>query len=481
MPIPSMTRARRRGRADPPPDPPRPAKTSTSGGLATLRRALDGVRASGRAILAPTANLRFPPGGKSKAEAKSKAGSLHGSSAVPSTVRTSTGCNSLAESDDSDISDSDDDEIVLFVRASADDAFDPADVAFDPAYLEDGEGSSVGVPDEEASRRSELSPEDLVALEVGMNAQVYLEEWSYAYAGIFSRERFNSIPKVHRSELAVTAYLGGGNYSDVFEVSRDRGPLGRDVLALKRLHPRLRADADEFALGAEELVHETAILASLNHPHVVRLRGRSPGRLTDSFLPEDGYFVLLDRLEETLDARIGRWRGDPARHPMNARMGAARDVADAVSYLHSRGIVHRDLRPANVGFDRSGVTKLFNFGFAVALPGRGDDDDPGGTLLDVCGTPQYMAPEVGLSLGYGPPADVYSFGVLLWGMCALAEPFPSIGTYREFEERVFAGGERPPLPDRWPSFVRGLIGSCWSGDSSERPTMSDIKFLLGND
>merc|ERR1719223_2181950 len=100
-----------------------------------------------------------------------------------------------------------------------------------------------------------------------------------------------------------------------------------------------------------------------------------------------------------------------------------------MEYMHSRGIVLRDLKPGNVGFDeRTGTVKLFDFG--MARPVR--DCDPN----ELCGSPKYMAPEImskmlcggggddneGL---YSLGVDVYSFGVVLYELCSLHVPFSS--------------------------------------------------------
>ena len=89
-----------------------------------------------------------------------------------------------------------------------------------------------------------------------------------------------------------------------------------------------------------------------------------------------------------------------------------------------------------------------------------------------------MAPEVGLSYGYSLPADVYSFGVLLWELCSLSKPFASIKTSREFDRDVFIEGYRPVLNDNWPTVIQGLIRNCWTHKPSERPTMLDVEFAL---
>ena len=87
-----------------------------------------------------------------------------------------------------------------------------------------------------------------------------------------------------------------------------RGGDRRRAFAMKCLRPQIRSDADQFTIGAEDLVHETAILANLDHRHIIKLHGRASGHLTNAFMLNDGYFILLDRLSETLHERISAWK-----------------------------------------------------------------------------------------------------------------------------------------------------------------------------
>ena len=258
------------------------------------------------------------------------------------------------------------------------------------------------------------------------------------------------------------------------------------VLAMKCLRPQIRSDIDQFTIGAEDLVHETAILANLSHPNIIKLHGRSSGNLTDSFKTNDGYFILLDKLNETLLDRIDTWKKDPKcitiKGPNLEQIEVAQTIAKAMSYLHSKKIIFRDLKPDNVGFDSQGVVKLFDFGFAIGLPERKCHSRNGvmsqGKIFDRCGTPRYMAPENGLQTGYGLPTDVYSFGIMLWEMCSLAKPFASFKCAEEFERSVFVGGTRPLIPNQWPATIKDLMTKCWSGNPSKRPTMLDVERIL---
>lgn len=266
----------------------------------------------------------------------------------------------------------------------------------------------------------------------------------------------------------------------------------RVTLAMKCLRPLIRADTEQFMIGVEDLAHETIMLSSLNHPNIIKIHGRAGGCVSRSFRLGDGYFILLDRLQDTLDDRILDWRkkfpNSNKNPPGVQQVKVATAIADAMTFLHSKNIVFRDLKPANVGFDERGIVKLFDFGFAVCIDkqtrtassvvsGKSSDDD---LLYDRAGTPRYMAPEVGLDMGYGLPADVYSFSILLWEIFALKKPFAKIKSAAEFTKIVFQQGERPKPGKNWQPDVKELLQDGWSSYPNERPSMKVVLRILKN-
>ena len=237
----------------------------------------------------------------------------------------------------------------------------------------------------------------------------------------------------------------------------------RRQLAMKCLHPISRSNSRKFMIGVEDLVHETLLLSSFNHPHIIKLHGRAE--------LSEGYFILLDKLKDTLDDRIKDWR---KKYPLSSKnppslqqLKVATVLAETMAYLNDRNIVYRDLKPPNVGFDSMGFLKLFDFGFAEELV----DDEP---LEDRAGTVRYMAPEVGFDLGHRTPADVYSFTICLWEIFSLKKPFAKIKSTKEFNKIVFEDGVRPKLGRHWPEDIKEELEKGWSKFPTQRPSMKDF-------
>ena len=83
-------------------------------------------------------------------------------------------------------------------------------------------------------------------------------------------------------------------------------------------------------------------------------------------------------------------------------------------YLHNKDIIYRDLKPENILIGRDGYLKLTDFGFAKKIENR---------TFTLCGTPEYLAPEILLNQGHGKPVDWWTLGILLYEMVAGIDPF----------------------------------------------------------
>ena len=200
------------------------------------------------------------------------------------------------------------------------------------------------------------------------------------------------------------------------------------------------SDAFSFSDASETSVFEDAA-----HPFLVRFLGSAQDarhvRFVLEYVPGGELFSHLRRL--------GRFDEPSARF-------YAAEIVLALEYLHDRQIAFRDLKPENVLLDADGHVKLTDFGFAKALPQRSsyDDDDEGETTTrdtrkrkqthelertyTLCGTPEYLAPEIVTGKGHGPEVDWWALGVLVFEMLAGYPPFHVGGN--EHERKVSSCG-----------------------------------------
>jgi serine/threonine protein kinase len=178
-----------------------------------------------------------------------------------------------------------------------------------------------------------------------------------------------------------------------------------------------------------------------------------------------------------LSGRLHDWNGSRRSGFFQERLRAARDLASAFQYLHENRICFRDLKLENVGFDREGAIKLFDFGLSKELPALHHKDDLY-NMTPNTGTLKYMAPEVAMGHPYNESCDVYSFAILLWEMLSLRRAFANY-TNEELRDCVVrAPFKRPPRNQKWPEELRAIMHKAWSPRISDRPSAKDMELML---
>ena len=195
--------------------------------------------------------------------------------------------------------------------------------------------------------------------------------------------------------------VGRGGMATVYLAADSRH---RRSVAVKVLRPELAV-----SLGSQRFLREIEIAAQLTHPHILPLHDSGEaGGLLYYVMP----FVEGESLRERL-RRDGRLPADEARR-------IAREVADALAYAHSRGVVHRDIKPGNILLE-SGHAVVADFGIARALSEAGGEELTTSGLA--IGTPMYMSPEQISGTRVDGRSDIYSLGCVLHEMVMGEPPF----------------------------------------------------------
>jgi serine/threonine protein kinase len=314
---------------------------------------------------------------------------------------------------------------------------------------------------------------------VGAEAAQFVEE--LASKSKLTR-RDDDVHELSWHDIQIETVVGVGGFSRVYRAHiSNHSDIGDGSYAVKCLNEGTMKDDDLFRTGAIDLAAEGEILSRLQHENIIQLHGHSTGGPLNAFPEsEKGYFIVLDLLEVTLQEKLSEYRRKMKRRGLKGLSSHSRvsdrlesialGVARGMSYLHSQGVVIRDLKPNNIGFDRHGTPKLYDFGFAREVH----------TIdkFEVCGSLRYMAPEITLGHGSTLASDVYSFGILLWELCTLEKPFKDFSSGKEFKKNVFAKGYRPSLNSIRSAALRKLIRDCWDPSPENRPHMDHVIKIL---
>jgi eukaryotic-like serine/threonine-protein kinase len=238
------------------------------------------------------------------------------------------------------------------------------------------------------------------------------------------------------------AVIGEGAFGRVYRGFDRR--LAREV-AVKVIKPWWAEDE----AWVERFEREARLLARVSDPGVVQI--------FDIGHAEEGPYYVAELVEgESLAERLGR--GPLA--PEQARM-VAEQLCHALASAHAQGVVHCDVKPANILLGRDGGVKVGDFG--VARLAAGTSQGPSAT---VAGTPRYMSPEQARGRPTTAATDVYSAGVVLYEMLAGEPPFVH-GSAVDLGLRHLQDCP-PPLPDTVPARLREVVERALAKSPSER-------------
>mmetsp|Transcript_91090 Transcript_91090/g.181110 ORF Transcript_91090/g.181110 Transcript_91090/m.181110 type:complete len:384 (-) Transcript_91090:268-1419(-) len=237
------------------------------------------------------------------------------------------------------------------------------------------------------------------------------------------------------------ATVGTGTFGRVrlVKVKKSNGERTPYALKIMKKHEVIRLKQVEHIIG------EKTILSLLNHPFIVCL-------LT-TFQDEKRLFMLLEYIN---GGELFSYMRRQGRLPNDDTRFYAGEITLALAYLHDLNVIYRDLKPENLLIDCMGHVKITDFGFAKVV------EDKTWTL---CGTPEYLAPEIIQSKGHGKAVDWWALGVLMFEMLAGYPPFfdnTPFGIY----QKVLAG--KIEYPRHFDVKVKDILKRLLTYDRNKR-------------
>jgi serine/threonine protein kinase len=244
------------------------------------------------------------------------------------------------------------------------------------------------------------------------------------------------------------------------EVYRARDSKLRRSVAIKVLPSQVAKDREAL----DRFEREAKVLASLNHPNIASIYG-----FEDSVKPG----LVMELVEgPTLADRI---RSGPI--PVEEALPTAKQVCDALEYAHERGIIHRDVKPANIKVTGDGTVKLLDFGLAKALESTVVNSDisnsPTFTHMAtqaglILGTAAYMSPEQAKGRPVDRRTDIWAFGCVLFEMLTGKMAFSGESVTDTLAEIIKTEPDWSQIPANTPKPIRSLVQRCLKKDAKQR-------------
>lgn len=285
--------------------------------------------------------------------------------------------------------------------------------------------------------------------------------------------------EIDLAKLDIRNVIAHGTYGTVYRGVYD----GQDV-AVKVLDwgEDGLATAAETANLRTSFRQEVAVWHKLDNPNVTKFVGASMGtsdlkiptnntsNAAQNSLPSRACCVVVEYLP---GGTLKKYLIRNCRKKLSFKIVVqlALDLSRGLSYLHSKKIVHRDVKTENMLLDLNRTLKIADFGVA-RVEAQNPRDMTGET-----GTLGYMAPEVLDGKPYNRKCDVYSFGICLWEIYCCDMPYADL-SFAEVSSAVVRQNLRPDIPKCCPSSFASILKKCWDANPDKRPEMDEVVRLL---
>ncbi|KAJ9502169.1 ATP binding [Exophiala xenobiotica] len=314
----------------------------------------------------------------------------------------------------------------------------------------------------------------------------YIDERSSGLGSEHVNERLSVIVAEDGEEedQELTSFLRGNSFDKNNWMKGDligEGSFGSVYLALHAVTGELMAvkqvELPNVAKGTESdkkknvmiaaLKQEINLLQGLRHPHIVQYLGTSSD--------EDHLNIFLEYVPGGSIAGMLK-QYNTFQEPLVRNF--TRQILEGLSYLHTRNIIHRDIKGANILVDNRGAVKISDFGVSKKTNFNGMNGAPG-TRTSLQGSVFWMAPEVVRQSGQSIKSDIWSVGCLVVEMFTGSRPFPSMTTL----QTLFAVGsnnEKPSIPETASEEAKSFMDKTFEADHEKRPGADELlkeKFL----
>ncbi len=254
-----------------------------------------------------------------------------------------------------------------------------------------------------------------------------------------------------RSRYSPTAELGRGATATVWRARDAR--TGREV-ALKRFHPHLAADP----VARARIEEEVAAASRVSHPNIISA--------VDQIDDRDGLALVFPFVA---GATLAQRLGDGQRLAPRAAAQIALDISDALGVAHASGVIHRDVKPANILLGEDGKARLLDFGNARAIDEVDEQHALTGAGMAI-GTLPYMAPEQLAAGPITPASDVYALGVVMYEMLAGRQPYAAASPVTLANEQA----QPPAAVADVPAPLMALTLEMLAADAAQRPDAAQV-------
>ncbi|XP_056439902.1 proto-oncogene serine/threonine-protein kinase mos [Gadus chalcogrammus] len=278
---------------------------------------------------------------------------------------------------------------------------------------------------------------------------------------------------IHWKELQAMQQIGSGGFGSVYKAT-----YFGDTIAVKKVKK-----CSKNKLASRQSFWAELNAAHLRHKNVVHVIAATTCVPANSENENNIGTILMEYVGSRNLHHIIYGSADALGKDTCLRYSA--DIVQGLRFLHSHGIVHLDIKPANVLVSNGDICKIVDFGSSVQVDRACEAGSVTPCLQNVGGTYTHRAPELLKGESITPKADIFSFGITLWQLITREQPYP--GDREHVLYAVVAYNLRPPLEDEpllrptqgvHALSCRTLVCRCWSGEAASRPTAEEVLVAL---